>query len=535
MSIYSTDFATTTSHQTLDGTQGWYAVDDGGGSTRWQGATGGGAIANKTTSGILIVTTAASQDGVGGDVEASGKVVTLAAVSRVGPAIRVQARAEAGGSVPNCYYAQIDGTNFFVEKLVSGVEDDVGNVVLGVSGGTPNGCILTIQAIGTTIKGKCQRPSDGFFLKADGTWDAPEVWAVTGTDSDISGQGYYGFVGKVSSGAAYDLVVDDFAISAASGQPTLTWAVNSAGTTLTGTPSTTVTLTGDPTDIILHGTSAVVASGVITGGNLVLTLTGHIVSGATVTIDVPADMVEDSGDVPNAVVTTGAVTNNSTQGVPSTPTSLAHGTVTSTAIPLTWDTMTGADAYLVKIAEDSGFTINEVTIDTATAMTTAVALNPNTLYYIKVASYNDAGTSAYCVAITATTLAADLVAPTLTLVSKTATNIIVNVGAASGGTPPYEYSVTVGTSSGDTNVADSNIAAAGRVNIVTDLGIGPLTPETTYYINAWVDDAGAGDRIAGNELVVRTRAISSGRLSIGGSGVSFGRGPNIGSGAGVQF
>jgi hypothetical protein len=292
---------------------------------------------------------------------------------------------------------------------------------------------------------------------------------------------------------------------------------------VTGLTGTTVTLT-----LTLNGTSIVPAlnTGETTSysSSVRQTVTTHGLGVYT------QGGYDPNGTFDNLLVT-------SLVSAPSTPTGLAHGTVTSSTIPLTWDAMAGATGYLVKIDTVSNFANDYPPIDTASAMTTPLALESNTTYYIKVAAYNVAGVSAYCVAITATTLEdiAPLVAPTLTLVSKTATNIIVNVGAASGGTPPYEYSVTVGTSSGDTNVADSNIAAAGRVNIVTDLGIGPLTPETTYYINAWVDDAGAGDRIAGNELVVRTRAISSGRLSIGGSGVSFGRGLNIGSGAGVQF
>jgi hypothetical protein len=223
------------------------------------------------------------------------------------------------------------------------------------------------------------------------------------------------------------------------------------------------------------------------------------------------------------------LTFSDTVSIPAVPTGLDHDPVTSTTIPLIWDAMAGADGYLVKIAEDSGFTVNVVTIDTATAMTTALALEPDKLYYFKVASYNDAGTSAYCSAITATTLAEALVAPTLSLVSKTDTTITVSFTEAEGGTAPYGYVLQVGTASEFFDVAIIDPVSVGS-NVITG-----LDPSSTYYIRCIVTDADDFQETS-NELVVTTRAISSGRLQIGGgAGVSFGRGLNIGSGAGVQF
>jgi hypothetical protein len=91
---------------------------------------------------------------------------------------------------------------------------------------------------------------------------------------------------------------------------------------------------------------------------------------------------------------------------PDTPTGLAPGTVTSTTVPLTWNAVSGATGYLVYFDTDSGFANGYDPIDTATAMTTAMALNAGTLYYFKVSAYNGTGESAASSAITAETASA---------------------------------------------------------------------------------------------------------------------------------
>jgi lysophospholipase L1-like esterase len=204
------------------------------------------------------------------------------------------------------------------------------------------------------------------------------------------------------------------------------------------------------------------------------------------------------------------------QSIPSTPTSLAHGTVTSTTVPLTWDAMTGADGYLVKYDTDSGFANNYDPIDTASAMTTALALDPNTQYYFKVAAYNDAGTSAYCVAITATTSALPLVAPVLSRVSKTDTSVTVSWTDATGGTPGYFYELSWGVSSG-------NYSTGSTEDVTSPEETTGLTKGTRYYfIIAATDADGMGDTVYSNEVAVTPGAVANAAILCETFGYGFG-------------
>jgi hypothetical protein len=530
MPIYETDFAAFADSELVDGSRGWYSYTFSGGTDSWwKGAPGGGGIALRGLN-FWSTSTPGVQDGAGGNVVARCVVRYPAHDSYVGPAIRIASRADASNPSSDPLPAHcrvLAGSN---DPTLYLQDSDGLSVSVTASGGIPDGSILDIEGDGTTLWGKCQRPGDNLFLQTDGTWDAAEVWALTGTTT-VTGQGYFGVIASQTSGTVLTTGVDYFSISSLSAVPTLACATNVGGTKIIGTPNETVTLTGDASDITLHGTSATVASVALVGGNVEMTLTGHIVQGATVTIDIAADFVEDADDNPNDPVTAGDVDNLSTQGIPSTPTGLDcdQEAVTSTTIPVSWDTMTGADGYLVQISEDSNFVVGVVTLETAIDSAVELWLEPGTPYYIRVAAKNDAGVSAYCVAITATTLAADLVAPTLTLVSKTSTTITVSFTEAEGGTAPYGYVLQVGTASEFFDVANIDPVSVGS-NVITG-----LDPSSTYYIRCIVTDADDFQETS-NELVVRTRAISSGRLSVGGgAGVSFGRGLVVGSGAGVQF
>lgn len=90
---------------------------------------------------------------------------------------------------------------------------------------------------------------------------------------------------------------------------------------------------------------------------------------------------------------------------PATPTGLTVGTETSTTIPLTWNTATGATGYRVYRSATSEGTYAQV-YEGSDAHYTDSALSSETAYYYKVTAYNSGGESAQSSSVTGTTEAA---------------------------------------------------------------------------------------------------------------------------------
>jgi hypothetical protein len=105
------------------------------------------------------------------------------------------------------------------------------------------------------------------------------------------------------------------------------------------------------------------------------------------------------------------LTFSDTVSIPAVPTGLDHDPVTSTTIPVFWDTMAGATSYDIRLGTVSDYSDNLAIINTASPMTTPDALIPGQQYYISVRSRNAAGVSAWSSSITAETVTESLTAP----------------------------------------------------------------------------------------------------------------------------
>jgi phosphodiesterase/alkaline phosphatase D-like protein len=94
--------------------------------------------------------------------------------------------------------------------------------------------------------------------------------------------------------------------------------------------------------------------------------------------------------------------------LPTAPTGLATGAVTSTSVVLNWTALVGDQTgFVIQSATNAGFTtgLGRVTVNTPALTTyTRTGLRRNTLYYFRVAARNAAGTGPYSNVVSATTL-----------------------------------------------------------------------------------------------------------------------------------
>lgn len=130
-------------------------------------------------------------------------------LSAVSQAVNIGAR-EQSATTPftTCYYLAVTSAALTLNRRGT-------TATLATRTATiPTGAWLraTLRCEGTTISAKLQRESDGFFLQADGTWAAGEVYALSVTDSTHTGAGHV-FIGASTtvgqSAWLDDLRVDD--------------------------------------------------------------------------------------------------------------------------------------------------------------------------------------------------------------------------------------------------------------------------------------------------------------------------------------
>lgn len=110
-----------------------------------------------------------------------------------------------------------------------------------------------------------------------------------------------------------------------------------------------------------------------------------------------------------------SVSGGSTVTVPATPTGLAAGTATASAVPLTWTAVSGATSYAVYRSSSASGTYSSVGTSTSTSFTNS-GLSAGTTYYFKVAAVNSAGTSALSAYVAATTKTSSTVTTTIKVV-----------------------------------------------------------------------------------------------------------------------
>src|SRR5260221_7043888 len=57
---------------------------------------------------------------------------------------------------------------------------------------------ITLQAVGTTLNAQAYRTDTHQYLNSSGNWQSAQTWALTRTDSALTGGGYVG-VGRAAS------------------------------------------------------------------------------------------------------------------------------------------------------------------------------------------------------------------------------------------------------------------------------------------------------------------------------------------------
>lgn len=129
------------------------------------------------------------------------------------------------------YSLTSNGNEFALFKAVAGAFGQLGGRTATLAAGAAYD--ITLHPLGTAIRGKVQRVSDGLWLQTDGTWAAGEVFCINVTDNAITAAGRAGIwvsgSGTDASGKSIDVITASTAA-----------AVGASAYTLTGPASGTV-------------------------------------------------------------------------------------------------------------------------------------------------------------------------------------------------------------------------------------------------------------------------------------------------------
>jgi hypothetical protein len=223
------------------------------GWTQWN--SGGGAFAVSPAralsapNGLTVTTTASGLTAYAWETSSQPANVTVGAAVYLNTLIpaEVFARGTGLGTATPSYYAL---------AITRGLEVDLVRVVNGASttlarltsaGWFSDAWVrVTLAVAGTGLKAQVFRPDTAQYLDPNGQWQPTQAWALTATDSTLTGAGVVG-VGRPPSYAG-TLTFDDFTVtpSGADAQPpTVAIAAPAAGAVLTGVATVQVTAT-DP-------------------------------------------------------------------------------------------------------------------------------------------------------------------------------------------------------------------------------------------------------------------------------------------------
>jgi lysophospholipase L1-like esterase len=226
----------------------------------------------------------ATLDGNSGDSAISAKVwfqsgLGTSTSDSVGLMCRIGNGSGAGGTPTlsgiSEYIARLTGAGVLLDRQTATTVTNIATV--GAAGLLATGIwyVVTLTAVGTTIKVRVQRLSDNQYLTSGATWQAGAVDCVSVTDANVAGAGYGGLkIGSDGSGmVAYidDVSFDTAAATVPATGITLTGPASgflnqattnftvaldpSLGTTtgdVTVTPATDLTGTFTPTTVVLN-------------------------------------------------------------------------------------------------------------------------------------------------------------------------------------------------------------------------------------------------------------------------------------------
>ena len=220
----------------------------------WAGDTGFAAI--DTTSALngvrcvkAVVDASAAHWAYYNTIDAAGGDATASTVFKiVGSMITaVFTRGSGAAFTAGTYYGFQSGagegpvTALTLTRVVGGTTTVLGSVT--VAGGlTPNAAYTaTVSAVGTAIKARMQRSSDGFYLQAGGTFAATAVDCMAATDATITGPGKSGVFWYNTGGNA--MFFDDFTVVTAGVAVASAMAMTGPGGGYSGVASGAFTLT----------------------------------------------------------------------------------------------------------------------------------------------------------------------------------------------------------------------------------------------------------------------------------------------------
>lgn len=224
--------------------------------------------------------------------------------------------------------------------------------------------------------------------------------------------------------------------------------------------------------------------------------------------------VKVAGVSAGVIGTYSAAVTAKTFGVPSAPSTLRL-TVGVKSLNATWVAPTVINGspvskYAIQYSTDSTFATNVNTVESVDAAELINNLTDATKYYVRVASINSVGQSAFTAAVSATTAALPSAAQTVTASAAAGSSTVAwKAPASNGGMAVTGYRVEYSK--------DASFATiAGNVNVASNIlstSVKPLDPSTTYFYRVIAKNA-LGEASASNVASATSFAVASSPNSV---------------------
>ena len=207
---------------------------------------------------------------------------------------------------------------------------------------------------------------------------------------------------------------------------------------------------------------------------------------------------------------TTVVPNTTTSGDGGAPSTVAAIPASSNTIRLAWTGVPGANGYKVQRSDDGVAWVSIASTDKRETTYTDQGLDSGTTYYYRVRAVTDTGVAPPSDAVSATTAAEPLSAPTLTAVASSSTTIDLGWSDVDNETG-YRIERSLDGASGWTTIATTG----QDVTTYSDAG---LTPQTTYFYRVFA--VNADGESPPSDVSSATTAADPGQAPTGDSPVS---------------